>query len=70
MYCIFSSPSIFSSVKILTLLKDNLMQNNETDVRASLHANESSFQLSSYNAKAGFLVQGEKVFIAGMSIAQ
>ena len=53
---IFSSPSIFSSVKVFTLLNDYLMRNNETDVKAFLHAKGSSSQLSSYLAKAGFHV--------------
>ena len=53
---IFSSPSIFSSVKVFTLLNEHLMRNNETDVKAFLHAKGSISQLSSYLAKAGFHV--------------
>ncbi|KAI6649311.1 hypothetical protein LOD99_11677 [Oopsacas minuta] len=53
---IFSSPSIFKSVKLFTDLNQYLKRNNETEVKAFLHAKGDSSQLSAYLENIGFHV--------------
>ena len=51
---IFSTPTLFTSVKLFTLLNQYMVRNNEVGVNAFLHAKGDSTQLSSYISKNNF----------------
>ena len=51
---IFSTPSLFTSVKLFTLLNEYMARNNEIGINAFLHAKGASTQLSSYFSKNNY----------------